>query len=133
MARITGTSGTIKIGSTEIKPVSKWSLETSSDNQEYVANDTAGWKGRCAGVKDASGSFTIEADSGYVIPVDEGDTVTLLLYADDGVVHFYTVPAIIDKVKVEVDRAAKTPVAAVVDFSATGAITKSGFFAGSGV
>jgi hypothetical protein len=134
MAVLSGKDGTIKISNTEIKPVSNWKLKLTSKNPDFVDNDTAGWTGRVGGAKDASGSFNMNVSTSYVAPLDEGDTATLILYADGASgTCYYTVPVIVDSVDVEVDRATGKVVNYDVTFSATGAVTKTGFFAASGV
>jgi hypothetical protein len=134
MARYSSKDGTVKSGTTEIKPVNNWKLTLSSENPKYVANDTSGWTGRVAGVKDASGSFDMEADSSHVAPFEEGDTATVNLYVDGtSGVCYYQVPIIVDKVDVECDFSGKTVVGYKIAFSSTGAVIKFGFFAASGV
>ncbi|MGD0897984.1 MAG: hypothetical protein ABR915_09105 [Thermoguttaceae bacterium] len=129
MAVLSGKNGTLFLDATEVTPVVNWKLVTTSNNPDYAANDTGGWKKRAAGVRDASGSLEIKASDDGHCPVEEGDAPTLNLHLDGSGNNYYEVPAIIDKISVDVDISRGEIVAYVVDFSGNGAITRYGIAA----
>jgi hypothetical protein len=126
MSVLSGKNGTLFLGSTEITPVVNWKLVITSNNPDYTANDTGGWKQRVAGVRDASGSMEIKATDDQTCPVEEGDTPTLALHVDNSGNNYYQVPAIIDKISVDVDINRGEIVAYVVEFSGNGAVVRHG-------
>jgi len=132
MAVLSGKDGTLYVDDAEVTPVSDWKLSVTSDNPDYVANDTGGWKKRIDGVKDSRGSFEAKVDSGGNCPVEEGDAVTVELHVDATGNNYYKVPAMVDRIEVEVDINRGRIVAFVVDFSGNGAITPYGILAKSG-
>ena len=129
MAVLSGKNGTLFLGRTEITPVVNWKLVTTSHNPDYAANDTGGWKMRAAGVRDASGSFEIKAARRPHCPVEEGDASTLSLQLDDTGGNYYQVPAIIDKISVDVDINKGEIVAYVIEFSGNGPVVRLGIVA----
>jgi hypothetical protein len=129
MAVLSGKSGTLFLGATEITPVVHWKLVTTSNNPDYAANDTGGWKKRAGGVRDASGSLEIKAADDRHCPVEEGDAATLKLHLDDSGNNYYEVPAVIDKISVDVDINRGEIVAYVVEFSGNGPIVRYGITA----
>jgi len=131
MAILSGKNGTLYISSSEITPVSNWRLQITSDNPNYAANDTGGWKQRAAGVRDSSGSFDVKVDSGGNCPVEEGDSITLKLHVDETGNNYYEVPALIDRIEVEVDINEGRIVAYGLDFSGNGAVVPNGILAKS--
>jgi hypothetical protein len=132
MAVLSGKNGTIYLGADEMTPVAQWKLVVVSNNPEYVANDTAGWKQRVAGVCDSAGMFVVMADQAGHCPVSEGDSVTLNLHVDNSGVNYYGVPAIVDNIQVDVDISSGKVVAYVVTFSGNGAVTPNGIVAKAG-
>ena len=126
MAVLSGKDGTLYLGSSEVTPVSNWKLVAISNNPDYAANDTGGSKKRAAGVRDSSGSFEMKADGTGNCPVEEGDAVDLNLHVDGTDQNFFEVPAIIDKISVNVDINKGEIVAYIVDFSGNGAIVRHG-------
>ena len=126
MAVLSGKDGTLYIGAAEITPVSNWRLSITSNNPDYAANDTGGWKKRAAGVRDCSGSFDVKVDDSGNCPVAEGDAATLKLHVDDTGSNYYEVPAIVDRIEVDVDINEGRIVSYAVDFSGNGAITPNG-------
>jgi len=129
MSVFSGKNGTLFIDSTEVTPVSNWTLSVTSDNRSYAANDTAGWKRRVAGIRDSRGTFECMLDDAGNVPVDEGDAVTLKLQVDASGDNYYTVPAVIDKIDVECNLTDGEVLALIVEFSGNGALTKAGIVA----
>ena len=126
MSVISGKDGTLHIGDSEVTPMTNWTLEKTSSNKDYAANDTGGSKQRVAGVKDCSGSFEVKATDTGNVPLDEGDPVTLELHVDDSGNNYYQVPAIIDRIQVDVDINQGEIVAYAIDFSGNGPIAAYG-------
>lgn len=126
MSVLSGKNGTLFLGSSEVTPVTNWRLAATSNNPDYAANDTGGWKRRAAGVRDASGSFEVKATDAQHCPVEEGDAATLKLHIDASGNNYYEVPAIVDKISVDVDINQGEIVAYLVDFSGNGAIVRHG-------
>ena len=83
-------------------------------------------------LNDCSGSFEVKATDAGNVPVDEGDAVTLKLHVDGTGSNYYEVPAIVDRVQVDVDIDEGSIVAYVIDFSGDGAITPHGVLDKSG-
>ncbi len=126
MAVISGKDGTLHLGDTEVTEISHWSLEKTSRNRAYTANDTGGSRKRLAGAKDCSGRFEIKATDSASVPVEEGDAVTLKLHVDDSGANYYDVPAIVDTIRTDVDISEGETIACVVAFSGNGPITAYG-------
>lgn len=127
MSVLTGKDGTMKINGVIPAPISNWKLTKTSNNPDYAANDTAGWKKRRPGIKDCKGSFDLKIDGAKSCPVEIGDEVTLVLYVDGTANNnYYTVPAIIDEIAVEVDINGGGIEAFAVAFSGNGAVTATG-------
>jgi hypothetical protein len=126
MAVLSGKNGTLYLGESEVTPVVNWKLATTSNNPDYAANDTGGWKQRVPGVRDAAGSLEIKASDDRNCPVEEGDMPTLALHVDQSGDNYYELPAIIDKISVNVDIQKGEIVAYLVDFSGNGPIVRHG-------
>jgi hypothetical protein len=126
MAVLSGKNGTLYLNGSEITPVVNWKLTAQSSNPEYAANDTGGWKKRVAGVRDASGSLEIKASDDRHCPIEEGDAPLLALHLDRSGSNYYQVPAIVDKISVQVDIQKGEIVAYLVDFSGNGPLVRHG-------
>ncbi len=132
MAVLSGNRGTLYLNAAQVTPVSNWKLAVISNNLDYVANDTGGWKGRAAGPSDSSGSFQLSADDQGNVPVAAGDQVTLDLHVDRTGDNYYALAAIIDRIEVAVDISAGKLVVYAVEFSGAGAIAAHGIVAKAG-
>lgn len=102
-AGFSGKDGTVKIGSTDICEVRNWKFNPKSNNPKYASNKTSGYKRTVAGVKEATGSISGAWDNAndFLAVIDVGTGVTLLLYTNT--TKFFSVPAVIDDVSVNVD------------------------------
>lgn len=98
---ISGKSGFVKIGDDTVAEVTKWSFVKQAASSRYASSSTGGFKRSIAGVKSGNGQIEFKFDMAADSPLVEGAAVTLLLYLD--ATHFYSVPAIITRVEVEVD------------------------------
>lgn len=125
MSVISGKNGQVKIGATTLADVTQWTLQKLSNNPSYASSSTAGHKKRVAGVKDARGVVQMKFNDAAAAGLDEGDSVTLLLYVD--ATHFYSVPALVDSYRVDVDINTGEIVGATAEFSANGAWTEPTF------
>ncbi len=129
MATISGKDGKVKIGSATLADITHWTLRTQATLSAYASSATAGFRKRVAGIKDGSGSLAGKLDPGDPISddFDEGAAVTLLLYIDP--THFYTVPALIESLQLEVDIDRGEVIGWRADFSTSGAWTKPDYSA----
>jgi hypothetical protein len=127
MSTLSGKDGRVKIGSTTLADITAWSLRTSSHNSAYASSSTAGHRKRVAGVKDAAGriAFKLNTDDPLTNDFDVGSAVTLLLHLD--ATRFYSVPAVIDALRLEVDIDTGDVIGGVAEFSANGAWTKPAY------
>lgn len=130
-AGVSGQFGDVKIGATQVCEVCKWGFTPKANNPSYASNKTAGYKARVAGIKDGSGSIEGKYDPANPImsTLDVGTLVTLKLYLTATV--FYSVPSIIDSLKIDVDLDTGDFVSFTADFSTNGAWTNpvAGFMA----
>ena len=129
MSVLSGKDGTLHLGASEVTPVTDWRLEKTSAARPYAANDTGGARKRVPGVKDCSGSFEVKATDTGNVPVEEGDAVTLKLHVDGSGANYYEVPALIGRLRVDVDISEGEIVAYVIDFAGNGPITPHGILA----
>jgi len=97
MAYISGTSGKVKIGTTEY-PVTNWQLKLASNVASFGDSSSGGWKHAVPGTKEASGEFSGKVtDSGTVPTPGQSGTFTLILDAT----RSYSGSAIISEVSLE--------------------------------
>lgn len=126
MAVISGKNGKVNDGTSDIVEVTGWTLHTESNNVAYASSSTAGYRKRVAGVRDGGGrvegKLDATASSAITDVLDVGDELTLKLYVD--ATHFYSVPAVIDTLDVEVDVDTGQPVGWRGEFSTNGAWTE---------
>ena len=127
MAVISGKDGEVKIGANSLADITGWSFNTTSNNPAYASSSTGGYKKRVAGVRDASGNIAFKLNTSNPIgdEFEEGDEVTLLLHVDAS--NFYSVPAVIDSLSLEVDIDSGDVVGGTAGFSANGAWTNPAF------
>jgi hypothetical protein len=131
MAGQSGYTGYVKIGSTNVAEVTKWSFKPTSNNPSWASSTVPGYKRRVAGVKDGGGTIDVKFDrtSMFISVLDVGTEVTLLLYPEvhtTGTVvdsKFYSVPAIVDSYSIEVDIDGGDVTGASIEFSTNGAWT----------
>jgi len=124
MATISGKNGRVMIGATQLAEITDWTFQTSSVNHAYASSSTGGYRKRVPGVKDGAGNIGFKLDPASPITnnLDEGSSVTLLLYLDAA--QFYTVPAVIDAIHLAVDISSGDVLGGTATFSANGAWTK---------
>lgn len=124
MATISGKDGKVKIGSTTLADITQWTLRTRANLAAYASSATAGYRRRVAGIKDGAGTLAGKLDPADPISddFDEGAAVTLLLHID--ATRYYTVPALIESLELEVDIDRGEVVGWRAEFSTSGAWTK---------
>lgn len=98
---ISGKSGKVLIGATAVAEVTKWRFDKEAFARRYASSATGGFKRTLSGVQSGSGTIEFKFDMTAASPLVQGAAVTLLLYLDAS--HFYSVPAVVTGVKVEVD------------------------------
>ena len=127
MSLETGDEGKVLIGGTPLADITAWSLETTTRSAAYASSATGGYRKRLAGVKEGRGriQFKLDVASPLTNTLDEGSAVTLLLYLDG--TRFYSVPAVIDSLQIEVDIDGGELIDGQADFSTNGAWTKPTF------
>ncbi|MGE3406806.1 MAG: hypothetical protein AB7I37_08335 [Pirellulales bacterium] len=127
MSTFSGKDGKVLIGGTSLADITHWSLRTLSHNSAYASSSTGGHKKRVPGIKDASGTIAFKLNTSDPITddFDEGSSVTLLLHLD--ATRYYSVPAVIDAIRLEVDIDSGQVVGGVAEFSGNGAWTKASY------
>lgn len=118
-----GKDGTVKIGSTDIAEIRGWSFNPKSNNPKYASNKTGGYKRTVAGVKEGSGTMSGAYDTAipFMGVIEVGTDATLKLYVN--ATWFFSVPAVIDDYKINVDVDNGEIVSWEGTFSANGAWT----------
>lgn len=80
MAVVSGKDGKVKIGSTEVADVTKWSATRKTNATHYASSSTNGWRKACAGIDEVTGDFEAKLqDSSTTEPIATGTVVTLEL------------------------------------------------------
>lgn len=128
---LSGKDGTVRREGAELLRVADWRIEKTSANKSYVANDTGGVRRRMPGVKDCSGRMEIKAISEGPAPLAEGEILAMELHVDASGENYYSLSAIVDAVRLEVDISQGTPVAYVVTFSGNGPLEPHGILSTS--
>lgn len=118
MAVLSGKDGSVYIDGTVEAPVTDWTMETTSANDAYAANDTDGWKKRKGGVKDSSGSFNMKDLPSML----EGAEVEFVGYTNQDIV---TQNVIIDRIRRVCDMNDGTIISWAVEFSGNGAVSQT--------
>lgn len=123
---VSGKAGTVKVSSTEVLEVTKWTFEPSAVVHKYASNNTAGHKAAVAGVRDGKG--TVETKVNTAALWTSGQSVTLILQGPTNS-DTITIPAVISTTPTSVDIDNGEPIAATYSFEANGAWTSAGLFA----
>ncbi|HEV2970691.1 MAG TPA: hypothetical protein VGY55_12040 [Pirellulales bacterium] len=119
---ISGKNGFVKVGAVTVAEVTKWSFTKQANSSRYASSGTGGFKRSIPGVKSGSGDVEFKFDLAAASPLVEGAAVTLLLYLD--ATHFYSVPAIVTRVEVEVDIDSGDVIGGAAHFDSDGAWTE---------
>lgn len=123
MTLISGKQGRVLSDDTMLADITEWSFQTTSHKVSYASSATGGYRRQLPGSKVAQGhfSFVINTSDPVSDQLNEGDVVELKLHVDND--HLYTVPAIIDSVRLDVDVSEGPPVRGRAEFSSDGAWT----------
>src|SRR5437762_10524679 len=124
MSLETGDDGRVLIGSTPLADITAWSLETTTRGVSYASSASGGYRWRLTGVKEGRGriAFKLDVANPLTNQFDEGSSVTLLLYLD--ATRFYSVPAVIDSLQMQVDIDGGELIGGQAEFTTNGAWTK---------
>lgn len=100
---ISGKDGDVKIGTTSINEIKKWSFNPKVNTQRYASNKTGGYKCTIPGTKEATGTLSgvYTTSDSHINVIDVGTMVTLKLYINATL--FFSVPAVITDYKLDVD------------------------------
>ncbi|GAB4133034.1 MAG: hypothetical protein Kow0040_14760 [Thermogutta sp.] len=131
MAAISGKEGKVKVGTTEVAQVTKWSFEETAEVDKFAHSGSAGYKDGVAGSKDVKGSIEAKFAESGTQPFDVGDRVSLELLTDGGATPKGSLSgdAIIASISLEVDIDGGGAVGFSASFEGVGAWTKTGVFA----
>ena len=124
MALFTGDDGKVLIGATPLADITAWSLTTKAAAKSYVSSATGGHRKAVVGAKHGAGRirFLLDPADPITSGFDIGSQVTLLLYLDD--TRFYSVPAVIEAIRMNVEIDEGKLVGGEAEFVTSGAWTK---------
>ena len=126
MSTISGKNGTVKISSTDLFEVTRWTFQPQCAVSKYASNNTAGYKAAVAGILDANGTIDVKLDTANSLDLVAGSAATLELHVDSGGSNYYNVPAIIASAPIAVDIDSGEIVGATYRFESNGAWTANG-------
>lgn len=121
MSLLTGDDGKVMIGAAALADITAWSLEVHARGVSYASSATGGFRKRLPGVKEGRGriQFKLDAANPITQPLAVGSAVTLLLHLD--ATRFYTVPAMIDTLRMQVDIDGGDLIGGEAEYSTSGA------------
>jgi len=122
---VSGKTGSVLVGSSDVLEVTKWTFEPSAIVHKYASNNTAGHKAAVTGVRDGKGTIETKVHTNTLWTA--GQSVTLILEGPTSG-DTITVPAVIATTPVSVDIDNGEPVASTYTFEANGAWTSIGLF-----
>lgn len=127
MALLTGDDGKVLIGATPLADITAWSLTTRAAAKSYASSATGGYRKSVTGAKHGQGriSFLLDSADPITNDFDVGSQVTLLLYFDD--TRFYSVPAVIEALRLNVEIDAGKLVGGDAEFVTSGAWSKPSY------
>ncbi len=119
-AGVSGSSGDVKIGSTSVAEVKKWTFNPKANVAKYASNKTSGYKKAIAGTKEGSGSLECVWDPAIppTTTINVGTSVTLKLYTT--ATQFYSVPCVVADFLIVTDIDTGDPVGFTANFEADG-------------
>jgi len=124
---LSGQYGKIIADGVEVANITRWKFETKSNTIAYASSATGGFRQRLRGVRHGAGTvqFVLNAAAPVQNQLAEGDHVTLKLHIDTD--RFYSVPAVIETLSLEVDIDSADPVNGQFKFATAGAWTSPDF------
>jgi hypothetical protein len=111
---ISGKDGQVLVGDAVVAEVTRWRLQKDAATRRYASNATGGCKRTLPGVQSGGGSIEFKWDAEAPSPVAQGAAITLLLFLD--ATHFYSVPAVVQTVKLLVDIDTGEPIGGAAEF-----------------
>lgn len=117
-----GKSGAVKISSTSVGEVLKWTARKTAVVDVFGSSESAGYQKSIAGRKGISGTIEGKWDSAAAAPILEGASVTLQLYLN--ATELLTVPAIMEEFEITVDINTGVANAFRANYQSTGAYTE---------
>jgi hypothetical protein len=120
-----GTSGSVKIGSTVVAAVTRWTFDARVQRVRYAANDSGGFVRTAAGAKQGSGTVEGLWNASAASPLAVGTPVTLLLHFTPE--RFYTVPVVICRQQVAVEISRGDVISFAAEFETDGPWTEPEF------
>lgn len=117
-----GKDGSVKIGSTSVGEITKWTFSKSSTVTQFGSSESAGYKKAISGTRFGSGTIEGKWDSALASTVADNVSATLKLYTN--ATEFYSVPAIISNFALTVDIDTGVPNAFTASFETNGAWTE---------
>jgi hypothetical protein len=127
MSLLTGDNGKVLIGAQAVADVTRWLLRTFAETASYASSATAGFRKTHQGNRQGRGHIEFRLDSANPITGDfeEGSAVTLLLHLD--ATRFYSVPAVIESLEMNVDIDGGDLVGGKAEFVTNGAWIKPSY------
>lgn len=127
MGLITGDEGKVLSDGTQIADITGWMFRTSVSARRYSSSATAGHERQLAGAASGRGSFTFQLDLANPITdeLEEGSHLTLRLHVDAS--RYYSVPALIESLQIDVNVDDDAMVGGRAEFAADGAWTKPSY------
>ena len=124
MGAFSGKSGSVKVGTTPVADVTKWSASHKANVATFASSSSNGWKVAVPGTEEISGDIEAKLqDNANAIPISINSIVTLEL--NTGQLKL-SGGAIITQIDYEVDIDAGAPVGFRASFVSSGAWTYSG-------
>lgn len=121
MALMVGDDGKVFCGSTPLADITSWRFETSAAGVSYASSSTDGYRRRIVGARQGKGKFCFRVDAAAPVwgVLSDGSQVTLQLNLDD--TRYYSVPAVVEAVNVDVDVSGGKPIVGEATFVTDGA------------
>ena len=126
MSTISGKNGTVKISSTDLFEVTRWTFSPQCAVSKYASNNTAGYRAAVAGILDGNGTIDVKLDTANTLDLLAGSAATLELHVDSSGSNYYSVPAIIAAAPITVDIDSGEVVGATYRFESNGAWSANG-------
>lgn len=125
MATYSGKNGKVKIGSSYLADVTKWSAEHKANVATFGSSDSNGWKKAVAGVEELTGDIEAKLTASLsAAPIAVGTSLALDLETGSGNLQL-TGNAIVTSISYEVDIDNGEPVGLKASFQSDGAWTYS--------
>ena len=97
---ICGTGATFKQGASQtvVDNTAEWSISITAATVDYATNSTSGWKRRCAGTKDWSGTVRLYIHSGAAAALSVGTAYDVEFHVDGGGANYYAGSAMVNDI-----------------------------------